>query len=377
MNFDPEIALRYAASIARPRRAGCGEDEVVANEIADRLQQFGYRVERQPFRFSTAPNIVLTLTILIGLVCVLIVLLSRDSMPALSIGGAIMIVLLLILFGPINRSVQSAALKDVGRAGILTANLIATLPMEDDLLLPHLYLVAHYDSKSQRLPLVVRIALFVVAIAASVIVAVLTLFNAPTSIIGVAGIVAIAAGLPLLFLDVGNASPGAIDNASSVGLVLHLAECLAQCDDLRDKLRVTILIPSAEEMMVMGATAFVEAHERQLRQLPRLTILNFDGVGIDGDLYWAGQSAARLIRHIRQACHDLRLPLKRFRFVGAMFDHMPFAQRGFDAVTLMAIGQASRSVHTPGDSIDKLNVRGFDQAGQVTLRVIEALATEA
>jgi hypothetical protein len=60
-----------------------------------------------------------------------------------------------------------------------------------------------------------------------------------------------------------------------------------------------------------------------------------------------------------------------------MFDHMPFAQRGFDAVTLMAIGPASRSVHTPGDSIDKLHVRGFDQAGQVTLRVIEALATEA
>ena len=377
MDFDPEIALRYAASIARPRRVGCGEDEVVANEIADRLQQFGYRVERQPFRFSTAPNVVLTLNILIGLICVLIVLLARNSLPALSIGAAIAIVLLLILFSPINRRVQSAALKDAGASGSLTANLIARLPLADDPSLPHLYLVAHYDSKSQRLPLVVRIALFVVAIAASLIVASLTLLNAPMSIITVAGIAAIAAGLPLLFLDVGNTSPGAIDNASSVGLVLHLAECLAQRDDLRDKLRLTILIPSAEEMMVMGATAFVQAHERQLRRPSRLHILNFDGIGIDGDLYWTGRSAARLMRHVQQACHDLRLPLRHFRFVGAMFDHMPFAQRGFDAVTLMAIGPASRSVHTPGDSIDKLHVRGFDQAGQVTLRVIEALATEA
>jgi Zn-dependent M28 family amino/carboxypeptidase len=180
----------------------------------------------------------------------------------------------------------------------------------------------------------------------------------------------------LLFLDVGNASPGAIDNASSVGLVLHLAECLVQRHDLRDKLHVTILISSAEEMMVMGTAAFVKAHERQLRRQSWLSILNFDGIGVDGDLYWAGRSSSRLIRHIRQACDDRRLPLRRFRFVGAMFDHIPFAQHGFDAVTLMAIGRASRSIHTPGDSIDKLHIRGFDQAGQVTLRIIEQMANE-
>jgi len=69
------------------------------------------------------------------------------------------------------------------------------------------------------------------------------------------------------------------------------------------------------------------------------------------------------------------LPLKRFRFVGALFDHVPFAQHGFDAVTLMAIGRASRSVHTPDDSIDKLHRRGFDQAGRVALKVIQQLTT--
>jgi hypothetical protein len=56
-----------------------------------------------------------------------------------------------------------------------------------------------------------------------------------------------------------------------------------------------------------------------------------------------------------------------------MFDHVPFAQRGLDAVSLAVIGKATRAVHTPGDSADKLHVRGFDQAGQVALRVIEKM----
>ncbi len=399
MNFNPETALKYAASIARPRRVGCGEDEVVANEIADRLRQFGYRVERQPFEFSTAPNTFLTMIILVDLLLVLAILMLRASMPFAASIAAVLMMLSIVLFSSINRIVQSAAIempvpehplrrierrswRSVLSKRHTTANFIGTRPVEDDGSLPHLYLVAHYDSKSQRMPLAIRIMLFMVAIGASLIVAVLTLFNALTPIANAASIIAMLAGLPLLFLDIGNQSPGAIDNASSVGLVLHLAECLAQRSDLHDKLRITILIPSAEEMTLMGSAAFVKAHTRQLRQQARhgLFILNFDGIGIDGDLYVAGRSPRRqthdtvtLLDYMRRACHELRLPLKRFRLVGAMFDHMPFAQHGFDAATLLAVGPASRSVHTRDDSIDKLHVRGFKQAGQVALRMIDLI----
>jgi hypothetical protein len=121
--------------------------------------------------------------------------------------------------------------------------------------LPHLYLVAHYDSKSQRMPLVVRIALFMLAISAGLMLVVLTLFGIFTVLYLPIGLLALAAAIPLLFLDVGNNSPGAIDNASSVGLVLHLAEVLAQRADWQNKLRLTILIPSAEEMTLMGSVA--------------------------------------------------------------------------------------------------------------------------
>ena len=128
----------------------------------------------------------------------------------------------------------------------------------------------------------------------------------------------------------------------------------------------------------MGSVAYVAAHEALLREQAQhggLHVLNFDGVGVDGSLCYVGGSRQRqngdrinLLTYVQDACAELNLPLKRFGFIGALFDHIPFAQHGFDAVSLITVGRASRSVHTPHDAIDQLHVRGFDQAGRVALR---------
>jgi Zn-dependent M28 family amino/carboxypeptidase len=228
--------------------------------------------------------------------------------------------------------------------------------------------------------------LFMLAIIAGLILVVLTLFEVFTVLYLPIGLLALAAVLPLLFLDVGNTSPGAIDNASSVGLVLHLAEIMAQRTDWQDKLQITIFIPSAEEMTLMGSVAYVTAYEPQLREQAQhggVHVLNFDGVGVDGKLYYVGGSHQRqnddrisLLTQVQAACADSHLPVKRFGFVGALFDHIPFAQHGFDAISLVTVGRASRSVHTPADAVDRLHERGFDQAGRVALNVIERLIGE-
>jgi Zn-dependent M28 family amino/carboxypeptidase len=242
------------------------------------------------------------------------------------------------------------------------------------------------------MPLAVRITLFTAAIVGSLTFAGLTLLglagHALVFAANVAGVVAVGAGVPLLFLGAGNASPGAIDNASGVGVVLHLAECLARRSDLFDKVRVMVLLTSAEELTLGGAFAFVRRNEDRLcRQAESggLYILNLDGPGVDGKLYRAGEenrlashaspaSHANLASLVRAACSELQIPLGKFSLPGAMFDHTPFARCGFDAVSLMAVGRASWAVHTPGDSADKLHVRGFEQAGRVAWRVIEKLA---
>src|SRR5690606_31431516 len=62
----------------------------------------------------------------------------------------------------------------------MAANLYAELPdLPDHADLPHLILMAHYDSKSQNLPLVVRVACFAVIILAGLASAIL----APLSVL--------------------------------------------------------------------------------------------------------------------------------------------------------------------------------------------------
>lgn len=395
MNFDPNTALQYAASIARPRRVGSGEDEKVADEIAERLQSFGYQVDREPFAFSIAPQLFLALEILVGLMLIAAMFVLDDSARMIP---ALLFFVFILAANPINRAVRSRSVLPSEhqpqplwkwRTTLSSTNLIATLPDQStDSSLPHVYLIAHYDSKSQWLPLALRITLFFLAITCGLVFATLNLFRADALFTNPFGFIAFISALPLLLLDTGNESPGAIDNASSVGLVLHLAECLVGRDDPADRLRdvpskrlydLTILITSGEELSLMGSTAYVKRHAAQLDQeADRIHILNFDGIGVDGDLRLISPRRAKigLSQWIESACRELKLPLGRFNLIGALYDHMPFAEHGLDAITLVAIGKASRSIHTAQDSIDKLHVRGFDQAGRLALGVIEKLTTD-
>src|SRR5512139_1505738 len=124
MNFDPQMALNYAAALSRPRKVGSGEEARAAQEIEDRLRGWGYDVERQPFTFSTASEVFLKLFILAGLLLLTALLIWRAS------GLAVLLVLFIALFMPLNRRVQSAALEWNGRGlkwgrRYTTANLIA------------------------------------------------------------------------------------------------------------------------------------------------------------------------------------------------------------------------------------------------------------
>ncbi len=398
--FMPEKALDYARALARPRRVGSGEDEAVAREIAQHLERCGWTVERQSFHFSNLVNVVIALEVL---ACLLLAGAAAWSSVITAWIPAILILLVLTLTNRIVSAAQSRAVILGGAARrparllpqFTTANLIASPPhLPEDPSAPHVYLVAHYDSKSQFMPIVVRVTLFVAAIGGSVSFAGLTLAGqflpALLPAAHLAGLLAMITALPLaalLLVKVGNASPGAIDNASGVGTVLHLAECLTtrpapsanSGQALDNRIGVTLLITSAEEFGLLGAAAYLKQNAARLRQHAEsggLYILNFDGVGVDGNLYYTdapARSPGRLVNVLREACDELGIPARRYSLPGALFDHMPFAQHGFDAVSLTAIGRATRFVHTANDSADKLDARGFEQAGRVALRVMERL----
>lgn len=377
--FSGRRALEYAASIARPRLVGTAEHDRVADELAARLAQWGYQVERQPFEFSTALNALLALVLSVNGAGLAAMSVLRATVPELSVVSALIILACLGVAAIIGRTISHDAVAHSNQSWrerlairlgkrYTATNLVATLPSDAQ---PHrtVYLVAHYDSKSQRWPLVVRIALYTLLLPGTVIALGAALLNQPSALSDVFALVAAAASVLLVLLGTGNSSPGAIDNASGVGVVLHLAEMLAARSDWRARLRVIILLPSAEEVGLMGTTAFVKRHAAQLAHDKPL-ILNFDGVGVDGDLQWVGATSSELTALIQSAAREADIPIGRFRLIGALFDHLPFAQRGLEAVSLIAVGRASRSIHTSNDTIHQLHARGFDQAGQVALRVI-------
>lgn len=400
MKFNPEQALEYARRWARPRRVGMDEEARVAEEITALLESFGWRVTREPFEFVPLFNVVLTLELLLGEMLIALVLWRPGTVWA--VVGAVGLLGLVAGFGMINRAAQRAGLTRLtprpplpkteklssgeGESWLRryrTANIVAELPHRmhstaetqnrlKPVARPCLYLVAHYDSKSQRLPLALRMALFGLMLGGAVIFAGLTLgqsfWPGVSEAATGAGWAAWLAGLPLLFMqDVGNESPGAIDNASGAGLVAHIAECLASERAWQDELQVRILITSAEEFALMGAVAYVQKHRAELDEQARgggLLILNFDGVGVKGRLGCVGNTTVG-------ATHAPSL--RFFNLPGALFDHIPFAEAGFEAVSLVTIGRASLAVHTRGDDTDKLDVEGFRQAGEWALKVIERL----
>jgi len=401
-DFDPASALDYACQISKPRLVGTEQEKAVGGQVAAWLESFGYQVTRQDFEFADAQSIVLSFEILLSQALVLITIgLGLNHSPARTV-SALLLLILIALTSAINRAVQNASLKaEPGEpAGILrslcwrigkrynTCNYFAQMPgASSDPSRTQLLLVAHYDSKSQRYPLTLRILLFMVGIGGGALCAVLMLLSPLYPPLGNAALwiggLTVLAGIPLLFLDQGNKSPGAIDNASGIGVVLNMAEGLAHHPEIKASIDVAILITSAEEFSTLGALAFVRQNEEVLQcqaNAGRLYVLNFDGPGVDGGLYWVGKDASTEPRTdpalaflVRQACKELGYPLGKFVLPGALFDHMPFADRGYDAGSLVAISRASLTVHTPQDDVEQLHPRGFEQTSQVVLQIIQKL----
>ena len=401
IQYDARQALQIAAGIARPRRIGSQAEAQLGRDLATSLEQAGYQIQAEPFRFTDASSVFLLIEIIACQTLVAVSIWLHMVGSPVHVATAVLLILLLGLVSHLNRAVQGGSLvvegrqptpwarlcQRLGRAYQAT-NYVAKIPgSPGEASGTHLILVAHYDTKSQCIPLAARMTLFVIGSGGALLFAGMILLSPllPGLVIPafVMGGFALIAGIPLWFLDLGNDSPGAIDNASGVGVVMELAHTLAKAPEVSRKLDLTILLTSAEEASTMGAVAYVQQHAKELQgwaTSSRLYVLNFDGVGVDGRLRWTGKgersvstSASCLLYLVRQACIDLGCEIRSFNLPGALYDHMPFTGIGLDAGTLISVSRASLGVHTWRDSADQLNLRGFEQAGQVTLMAIQTI----
>jgi hypothetical protein len=236
---------------------------------------------------------------------------------------------------------------------------------------PSVWLVAHLDSKSQTIPMLLRIAGSISLYAAGMLVAMGGLAfriwgspAAPALIIAqpLALFGAVTAGLCFIR----NESPGAVDNASGVAAVL----LAAQSTDTPQSLGV--LITSGEELGLAGAVAWAKTAP------DNLMILNCDTVDEAGAyrcMYTV--QPARLADAIQTAARRLNLDVKLGRMIpGIMADSMAFTNRWrWSAITLSRGTLATLArIHTRRDNSAMLTGEGAAQASALLSAIARELS---
>ncbi len=234
---------------------------------------------------------------------------------------------------------------------------------------PSVWLVAHLDSKSQPIAIVVRalgvIGLIVTALAAAV-----------AGAVHVAGAdvrwawpwitaLGVLASLPVAASVVRSRSPGALDDASGVSTVLMVAQSLPQ------QLALGVVLTSAEELGLAGARAWV-------RGRGAAHAINVDGVDDEGALRltWTRRRPTSLLELLTVRAGEAGVPASVGRLIpGVLLDGVALADAGWEVVTVSrgTLRTVAR-IHTPRDSLEQLRGEGIALTASIILAAITTSA---
>jgi hypothetical protein len=346
---------------AAPRPAGSAAEGDARAYCAGRLAALGFDVRAEHFEFSAAPGCYATP--LAGLAAMLL-LGSAGYLGYLGNGLAAFV--LLVAGGALVLAVA----RWTARHGVLEipiarrrgVNLVATRGE------PALWLVAHLDSKSQPVPIVVRaagITVCLVAWVAGVVVGASHLVGGELTAwwpwLGGAGVLA---AVPVAASTVGARSPGALDNASGVCTVLLVADSLSR------ERALGVLLTSAEELGLAGARAWAAAH-------PSRVAINVDGVDDGGGLRlsYTGRRPRALLAALIAAARAQREPVTAGLLVpGVLVDGVALADAGWEAITVSkGTFRTVARIHTPRDTVHGLEGIGIARTADVIARAIQEL----
>ncbi len=361
-----EDAARHLRQLARqPRPTSSAEAAEARQYCSQVLSSIGYRVAERPFEYSAAVGSYGTPAG--GAASLLLVLaaaaLSLGAHPALALG------VLTAGFGAVALGGRWLARRGVLALGVLRRRgvNIEAVRGEGD---PELWLVAHVDSKSQPIPLLLRaagivlLALAVLSAFALTIAALVGSEPARGWVVVIIG--AFIGAIPVLGSTVGRVSHGAVDNASGVATILCVAEMI------RPGLPVGVLITDAEELGLAGARAWCA--ETRYAAAP---VLNCDGVDDVGRLtvMWTRPRARRLEDAFRAAAARTGEALRVMPLVpGVLVDAVAFSDAGWEAVTLSRGSMATlRRIHTRADDPRHLDGKGIAGASLLLGSVVHQL----
>ena len=379
--YDAERAFYHITQLAIPRLAGSAGEAEAQDYIVEQFTELGLDVSWEPFTFTKFPAEVLPR--ILSALFVLIVLSVPwfgERFPIPVCLACLLSLSIAMFFTQWQKRLEG--LYDVGRRH-RTENIIATNGAKQDNNTPAFLFVAHYDSKSQALPIAVRMVAYGIAIVGLIALTIVMLVKVIALIWLSNYIVWSITGITsfcLLLLQINvteNRSPGGFDNASGVGVMLEVARVVMASDE---KKSVTFLATGAEEYGMCGALRYIQAHADEYDR-ENTYVINLDGLGVGNGVNLITRYGIPPIRTTRTLANLFRTSSEalgirvseRYLPIGVGLDSIPIASRGFETVTLTArgVGSVALKIHSKQDRIELLNAESLQQVGELVVDVIE------
>ena len=235
---------------------------------------------------------------------------------------------------------------------------------------PNVWLVAHIDSKSQTVPMLIRIVSaitlsVITAVAAVTLLVSLAWVSPPQPVWHWLEIAAVIGALPTMLCWTRADSPGAVDNASGVAAVLLASEAAASARDLG------VLITSGEEIGLAGARVWAA------QATAGMLVINCDTVDDAGSwrCMYTGPKPGRIAAAAETIALKLGLKLAIGRLIlGILADSMAFADRGIESVTVSRATLSTLArIHTRRDTSNALAGSGVAVASMLLSSLVEEL----
>jgi len=390
MSIDENLAYEITKRLSFPRLVGSEGEKKAIKVVADEFEKMGYNtVNREKFKTSLYNwKRIELLFLTLGILYILLAI-SYYFLPILSFVIIFLIVICMLKLCKISDSTKIKLTKN-DRYNFETENIYVNLKSKNSM--ANLIFMAHYDSKSQVFSSIIRIYLIMVSVFGGLILLLVFFVLSVLKIIfafnylildNVLLGVSIAIGILSIlnfFNKVGNKSPGATDNATSVGTVIALSKYYK--NNPLENIDFTFLITGSEELNLGGAINFIQKHKNELDK-DITYFINYDLVGANGVLRNVTShgipkktTSKKLNELFRNSSKDLGIEIKEIYFpIGAGGDHMPIVSLGYEACVLGSSG-CIKYVHSKKDTMSLVSKDGLSNIFSLSVEVANRLNKE-
>jgi len=385
LKFDTENAYKHIENLSFPRAPGSNGEIKARDYIINAFKSFGLETEIQEFTYTTFPlSVMARLFLLFLIIMEIFIYMFYEKDPLYSVIISFIVVSLIIASTRWRKSYSK--LYDVPWYPRLSWNLIGRKLKEGAS--KNLIFLAHYDSKSQTFPAFWRASLFSTSFLGSILLIFITLFltlarylNWPVpswdkTFLFYLCLITVISLLLLQLNRSSNLSPGSLDNASGIGLLLELAETLPE--EMKNT-NLTFIATGAEEEGLCGAVRFMEEKEDSYDK-ENSYFINFDGPASEGNiiitssygippLHTGGLLTPLAEKIVKKEGYPFT---KGYIPLGAGLDQFPVASYGFPVITISSGKLFSKiifAIHSKYDTMDLISKKALYRCGNLSYKI--------